>query len=75
MQVINDIEPDIIIGTHAFSVSIIGALKRKNFVNVPFISIVTDFKAHYSYIYIRLGDGPFLNTSSEMVRSPSYTSS
>ena len=46
---INSVKPDIIIGTHPFSVSIISSLK-KNGMSVPFISIVTDFKAHYTYI-------------------------
>lgn len=46
---INRHQPDIIIGTHAFSVSVISKLKRKGIINLPFISIVTDFKAHGSY--------------------------
>ncbi|SHI84815.1 processive 1,2-diacylglycerol beta-glucosyltransferase [Clostridium cavendishii DSM 21758] len=42
-------KPDLIIGTHPFAVKIIGNLKS-NGLNVPFISVVTDFKAHYTYV-------------------------
>ena len=45
-----EIEPDIIISTHPFGVPIICALKQKNKTNVPFIQVVTDFKAHYTYV-------------------------
>lgn len=48
---INKINPDIIISTHPFAVSIIGRLKEKEEINIPFIQIITDFNAHYSYIY------------------------
>ncbi|MFA9396934.1 MAG: glycosyltransferase [Clostridiaceae bacterium] len=43
-------QPDIIIGTHPFSVAIVSKLKEKGNIDIPFISIVTDFKAHYTYI-------------------------
>lgn len=42
--------PDIIIGTHPFSVAIITKLKETKKIDIPFISVVTDFKAHYAYI-------------------------
>lgn len=42
--------PDIIIGTHPFAVKIISHLKKKNKIDIPFISVVTDFKAHYTYV-------------------------
>ncbi len=47
---INDNKPDIIVSTHAFAVSIVSKLKKENIIDVPFVSIVTDFKAHYAYI-------------------------
>lgn len=47
---INMHNPDVIVGTHAFAVTIVSKLKKKNLIDVPFISIVTDFKAHCSYI-------------------------
>jgi processive 1,2-diacylglycerol beta-glucosyltransferase len=43
-------KPDLIIGTHPLSVNIVTHLKRKNLINIPFISIITDFMVHYSYI-------------------------
>ena len=42
--------PDIIIGTHPFTALIISRLKQKKNLKVPFISIITDFKAHAAYI-------------------------
>lgn len=46
---IEDINPDLIIGTHPFIVNIVSGLKQKKRLFTPFISIVTDFKAHSSY--------------------------
>lgn len=48
-KVINSFNPDFIIATHPFVVPLLGSLKR-NGVDIPMMSIVTDFKAHYSYI-------------------------
>lgn len=48
-KLIKDIEPDIILVTHPFAVTIVSALKRKG-VDIPAIVIVTDFKAHSTYI-------------------------
>jgi len=42
--------PDMIIGTHPFAVGIVSALKRKGRIQCPFISVVTDFEAHQTYI-------------------------
>lgn len=42
-------KPDLIIGTHPFTVNIMAHLK-KNGLKTPFISVVTDFKAHYTYV-------------------------
>lgn len=42
--------PDIIIATHAFAVTVVSKLKKRHLIDVPFISIITDFKAHGSYI-------------------------
>lgn len=49
LNIINDINPDVILLTHPYAVSLIGSLKRKG-LNIPIISIVTDFKAHSTYI-------------------------
>jgi len=42
--------PDLIITTHCFANGIIGYLKEKKYIDIPLISIVTDFKAHQTYI-------------------------
>lgn len=47
---IMNIGPEIIIATHPLAVSIVSRLKEKGIINIPFISIVTDYKAHYAYI-------------------------
>ena len=47
---IKNFKPSAIIGTHPFSVNIIASLKKNREINIPFISIVTDFKAHYAYL-------------------------
>lgn len=49
LKYINTIQPDIILLTHPFAVNILGSLKRKG-LEIPVISIVTDFKAHSTYI-------------------------
>lgn len=48
-KIINNFDADLIIGTHPMTVNVITMLK-KNGLKTPFISIVTDFKAHYTYI-------------------------
>lgn len=50
IKLIKKHEPDLIITTHPFMVNVIGELKRTKKINVPFISIVTDYIAHQSYI-------------------------
>lgn len=50
IEMINTVKPDIIVGTHPFAVSVVSDLKDKGIIDIPFISIVTDFKAHYAYI-------------------------
>ena len=49
LKLINKINPDIIVATHSLSVNIISDLKKHG-LTVPYISIVTDFKAHYTYV-------------------------
>lgn len=49
LKLINTIKPDVILLTHPYAVNIIGTLKREG-LNTPAISIVTDFKAHGTYI-------------------------
>ncbi len=47
---IEEKRPDIIIGTHPFIVNVICTLKKKNKIRIPFISVITDFKAHIIYV-------------------------
>lgn len=42
--------PDLIIGTHPFTVNTICKLKKKRSLNLPFISVITDFKAHSFHV-------------------------
>jgi len=53
LKFIESINPDIIIGTHPLTVNIISKLKGTG-MNIPFISVVTDFKAHYTYVNPRV---------------------
>lgn len=48
-KLIREINPDLIVGTHPFIVNIISNLKQRKRLYVPFISVVTDFKAHTTY--------------------------
>ena len=48
-KLINKVNPDVIVATHALSTRIISELKKKG-LKIPYILIVTDFKAHYTYI-------------------------
>lgn len=48
-KLINEINPDVIVATHALSISVISDLKKHG-LKIPFILIVTDFKAHYIYV-------------------------
>ncbi|WP_066895810.1 glycosyltransferase [Clostridium nigeriense] len=49
LKLINETKPNIILVTHPFAVNIMGSLKRKG-LKIPVIVIVTDFKAHSTYI-------------------------
>lgn len=44
-------QPDLIIATHPFIVDVIGGLKEKEELIIPFISVVTDFQVHQTYIH------------------------
>lgn len=47
---IQNVKPDCIVSTHPFAVGIISDLKARGKIDCTFISVVTDFKAHYAYI-------------------------
>ncbi|WP_297630192.1 glycosyltransferase [uncultured Clostridium sp.] len=48
-KLIQEEKPDLIVTTHPLSICLVDGLKRMG-VNVPIVSIVTDFKPHYTYI-------------------------
>lgn len=62
--------PDIILVTHPFAVNILGSLKRK-WLNKPVMVIVTDFRAHSTYIdkgidaYITASEDTKINLSAK----------
>ena len=43
--------PDLIIGTHSFLNGIIGYLKENNLIDIPFVSLITDYKPHQNHIH------------------------
>ena len=45
---INEFKPDLVISTHPYSVPLVFSQIKKD--NIPFIQVVTDFKAHNIYI-------------------------
>ncbi|MGF7060316.1 MGDG synthase family glycosyltransferase [Brassicibacter mesophilus] len=49
-QLIIENKPDLIIGTHPFIVNVIGYMKANELIKIPFISIVTDYQAHQTYV-------------------------
>lgn len=49
LKYINEYNPDVIACTHPLAVCILGSLKRKKLINKPTVSIITDFKPHYTY--------------------------
>lgn len=49
-EIIVQEKPDLIISTHAFMVGVIGYLKKNRLIDIPFISVVTDYEAHRTYI-------------------------
>lgn len=50
LEEIETVQPDCIVSTHPFAIGIISDLKARGKIDCTFISVVTDFKAHYAYI-------------------------
>lgn len=50
LEEINEIQPDVIVSTHPFAVGIVSDLKARKKIDCMFMSVVTDFKAHYAYV-------------------------
>ncbi len=49
-EIVNEFEPDLVISTHPFIVKAMCKLKRKNIYTKPFVSVVTDYMPHKSYL-------------------------
>ena len=49
-EIINDENPDLIISTHPLFINIIGYLKSKKIINIPFIYAITDIEAHWTCV-------------------------
>ena len=49
-ELIKEYDPDLVIGCHTFAISIISSLKKRGYFDKKFVSIITDFDAHYSYV-------------------------
>lgn len=50
LGIVREVNPDLIVSTHPFAVGIVASLKKKGKIDCAFISVVTDFKAHYAYV-------------------------
>ncbi|RKD22355.1 processive 1,2-diacylglycerol beta-glucosyltransferase [Caminicella sporogenes DSM 14501] len=50
-QIIQKHNPEVIIATHPFLVNVIGELKEEGKICIPFISVVTDYKIHQTYVH------------------------
>ncbi|KPU43648.1 processive diacylglycerol beta-glucosyltransferase [Oxobacter pfennigii] len=50
LHLVNDFKPDAIIGTHPFPMMALTRYKEQGTINVPVVSIITDYTAHTCYI-------------------------
>jgi processive 1,2-diacylglycerol beta-glucosyltransferase len=51
IPLINNTEPDLIISTHPFSSEMISVLKCKGRINIPLVSVLTDYASHSFWIH------------------------
>lgn len=65
LPIIQDYMPDIIVSCHAFTSTMLGNLKSKGEINIPVISLITDFEPHRTYI--ANGIDHYIVSSEEMV--------
>ena len=65
MPLIYDFAPDIIVTTHPIGTEMASALKNKENVHIPVISILTDFAAHQTYV--NEGVDAYIVSSTEMI--------
>lgn len=50
LKLIDDFKPDVIVCTHPFPAEALSVLKRKGKINIPMVSILTDYTIHPSWI-------------------------
>lgn len=60
-----EFRPDVMIGVHAFCVDMAASLKRKYKMDVPIISLITDFAPHK--MYVQDGVDAYVVSNQEMV--------
>lgn len=49
LPIIEDVKPNVIIGTHVFAIGMMEHIRNKNLYDCPFISIITDYVTHKMY--------------------------
>ncbi|NLZ47716.1 MAG: UDP-N-acetylglucosamine--LPS N-acetylglucosamine transferase [Clostridiales bacterium] len=70
IPLIDDFSPDIIIATHAFTTEMVSILKAKGMINIPALSILTDYAPHSFWIHPNI-DAYVVSTSAmvdEMIK-------
>jgi len=50
IHILEEHKPDLLISTHPLLVNVVSFLKASGRVDLPFIAVVTDYKAHQSYV-------------------------
>ena len=65
LPLLQEFQPDIVVTTHSFATELITALKTKEDLHFPVISVVTDFAVHKTYI--NEGVDAYILSSTEMV--------
>lgn len=50
LPLIDEFKPDIMVSTHSFACDFAAGLKVKGLIDVPLVSIITDFAAHQTYL-------------------------
>lgn len=65
LPLIEKTNPDIIITTHSFSTEMVSMLKEDNVIDIPLVSIITDFAPHKTYL--QYGVDAYIVSSNEMV--------
>ena len=65
LPMISDFKPDAVVTTHSFAAELFAALKKREELHIPIVSIVTDFAIHKTYI--NDGVDAYVVSSDEMI--------